>query len=297
MTISNDFRSGRAYAPTALGLLFSVMSLPAWADGNPITALQAQVAALQQTVGAQAQQITSLSQAVTTLSNTVNAQNSQITALQSLKPLAAVLSYDSVSKTITVTGVNVQIVNGMGTTPTTNSFGNLIIGYNEADTDTRGVCSTGAAFDTFQARCTADGGTLTRTLSGSHNLVIGTGHGFSQYGGMVVGQDNLISGPFAVVSGGDLNTAGGQWSSVSGGDLNTASGGSSSVSGGGGSTASGAGSSVSGGASNTASGVLSSVSGGGFNTASGLFSSVSGGAIFTESTESGWAAGGVFHNP
>src|SRR5262245_20744675 len=35
------------------------------------------------------------------------------------------------AKTIRITGVNVQVVNGLGATETTNGVGNLVIGYNE----------------------------------------------------------------------------------------------------------------------------------------------------------------------
>jgi hypothetical protein len=289
MSISNDFPSGRAYAATALGLLFSVMTLPAWADGNPITMLQAQVAALQHTVSAQGQQISSLSQSVTTpsqavmtLSNTVTNQTAQIAALKAyVNPLQGVLTFNSASSTVQFTGVNVQIVNGTGSTSTidANATGNLIIGYNEDNGTARGVCS--ASSTTIEEVCLKQGGTFTRSLSGSHNLVLGVGNGYSQYGGMVVGLDNLISGPFGVAGGGQQNTASGFSSSVSGGASNTASGGSSSVSGG---------------ASNTASEVNSSVSGGLGNIASGSDSSVSGGLGTVESNVDCWAAGGL-HSP
>ena len=228
MSISNHFPLGRAHAATALGLLFSVMSLPAWADGNPITQLQAQVAALQQTVGAQAQQITGLSQsvtmlsqAVTALSKTVNTQTTQIAALNAyVNPLQGVLTFNSASSTVQFKGVNVQIVNGTGHTAfiDANATGNLIIGYNEDNAFARGSCtvSTRGNVDSFESLCLSDGGTFTRLLSGSHNLVIGVGHGYSSTGGMVVGLNNLISGLGAVVSGGEENTASGLDSSVSG---------------------------------------------------------------------------------
>ena len=272
----------------ALALLFGAMTLPAWTQASPITDLQAQVAALQQTVA--------------TLHNTVTSQATQIAALQSLKPLAAVLSYDSVSKTIKVTGVNVQIVNGTGSTSTTNTLGNLIIGYNEDESNARGTCTVSGQYDSFESNCTYDGGAFTRSLSGSHNVVIGSGHGYSSFGGIVVGQDNLITGRFAVVSGGLYNTASGNYSSVSGGTVNSASGINSSISGGEVNTASGGGSSISGGGGNTASYGDSSVSGGSYNTVSSFGSSVSGGkSIVVGGNANGWAAGGAntpaFHSP
>jgi hypothetical protein len=246
------------FAAAAPALLLGVTTLPAWASDPQ---LQAQVAALQQSVTAQAGQIAALQTQITKLQNYVN-------------PLANVLTYDSTQKLVRLTGVNVQIVNGQGTTPTTNGVGNLIIGYNEEDNYTRGTCtvSVSGVFDTFEHTCIEDGGTFTRSLSGSHNVVIGFGHGYSSFGGMVVGEANLITGRFAVVSAGAANTASGDYSGVSAGD------------------------------GNTASGPYSGVSGGFGNTASGSFaSSVSGGDSIVEGTADGWAAGGfktpAFHSP
>lgn len=147
------------------------------------------------------------------------------------------------------TGMNVHLRNGEDSTPTTNSLGNLIVGYN--------------------------GGSGERT--GSHNLVVGDNHTWTSHGGFVTGLNNTISGPWASVSGGAGNTASGNLSSVSGGVSNTAEGQSSSVSAGVGNTAEGQSSSVSGGVGNTAQGFGSSVSGGEGNHATSGSSSVSGG--------------------
>ena len=284
--VQTRFSRGRPVAAAALGVL-GAMTLPAWASDPQ---LQAEVAALQQTVNTQAGQITALQTQLPNLQKIVN-------------PLATVVTYDSTHKLVKFTGVNVQIVNGQGTTPTTNGAGNLIIGYNEDDGYARGTCTTSihGVSDTFETSCINDGGTFTRSLGGSHNVVIGSGHGYSSFGGMVVGRDNLVTGTFAVVSSGNGNTASGAYSSVSGGNGNTASGINSSVSGGETNTAGGDYSSVSGGGSNRASFSDSSVSGGEVNTASGFGSSVSGGLAIVEGNGDGWAAGGnttpAFHNP
>ena len=167
------------------------------------------------------------------------------------------------------TGCDVEIRNGLGSTETSNGTGNLIVGYNE--------------------------NSFSFTRTGSHNIVVGKDHGYSSYGGMVVGIQNIISGEFASVSGGVSNEASGNWSSVSGGFFNTASGERSSVSGGGFNTASGERSSVSGGDDNTASGLSSSVSGGDDNTASGERSSVSGGSNNEASGDWSSVSGGRFN--
>jgi len=123
-------------------------------------------------------------------------------------------------------GCNVHVRNGLDTTNTVNGSGNLIVGYNEATGD------------------------LLR--GGSHNLVVGSEHSYSSYGGLVAGFANTISGAYTSVSGGELNTASGPGSSVSGGAGNTASGNSASVSGGENNVASGEFATVGGGLNLTA---------------------------------------------
>jgi hypothetical protein len=182
-----------------------------------------------------------------------------------------------------ITGANLHIVNGLGRTDCgseekpipdcPNGLGNLIVGYNEP---------RDPEFDGPDIR------------TGSHNVVVGQGHNFSNVGGLVVGLLNMISGRFASVSGGDSNTASGDVSSVSGGILNTASGFLAVVSSGSGNMASGPGAAVSGGQLNTASGLLASVSGGTGNTASGDWSVVGGGRNRTAEGEFDWVAGDLF---
>ncbi len=184
------------------------------------------------------------------------------------------------AKTIRFTGVNVQVVNGLKSTngfpgdpdsvdllnTVVNSVGNLVVGYNELGNP------LGFGDD----------------RTGSHNIVVGHGNNYTSFGGFVGPRDNMISAPFASVTGGQRNRASGLGASVSGGSQNLASGRFSSVSGGGstfsfagtfynGNTASGHNASVSGGRSNLASDYAASVSGGHRNTASAIYSSVSGG--------------------
>jgi len=148
-------------------------------------------------------------------------------------------------------GMNLQLVNGEGSTATTNGVGNLIIGYNE------------------------DATTAART--GSHYLVVGRSNDWTSYGGIVAGQGNHAAGPFATLTGGADGTASGVSSSVSGGHDNTASGVFSSVSGGSANTASDGSTSISGGHSNLADKYRASVSGGYNNTAHANYVSILGG--------------------
>jgi len=186
------------------------------------------------------------------------------------------------ARTVRLSRANLQVVNGMGATngnpedpnslqpgvAGTNGVGNLIVGYNEARAGSM--------------------------RTGSHNLVVGQGHAFERFGGVVNGRNNSIAAPFASVIGGQTNAASGSFSSVSGGQFNYATGESASVSGGRYNWATGHQSSVSGGRYNVASGDYASVSGGEVNRASGWSGSVSGGkgneasgGLFTPSSVSG----------
>jgi hypothetical protein len=80
--------------------------------------------------------------------------------LQALEEKLAAITFDAATNEVIITGANLRIVNGLGTTDTTNGLGNLIVGYNESR-----------------------GGENVRT--GSHNVVVGQQHNFSRFGGIV----------------------------------------------------------------------------------------------------------------
>ncbi|MFH1807566.1 MAG: hypothetical protein ABIJ09_02385 [Pseudomonadota bacterium] len=131
--------------------------------------------------------------------------------------------------TLRFEGVNVQIVNNLGSTiGGANGTGNLILGYDEA-------------------RVSADGQGAS-DKSGSHNLVVGPKHNYTSNGGIVGGQLNSIRDASCSVLGGYANSATEQVAVVLGGMWNVGSG---------------AGSVVAGGRNNRASGATSAVLGGG----------------------------------
>lgn len=146
------------------------------------------------------------------------------------------------AKTIRITGVNVQVVNGLEATngyPTdpvstdpgltqTNGVGNLIIGYNEL------------------------GNPSGDDRTGSHNLLVGLRVGANSFGGIAAGLGNRVSGPYATATGGSSNLASGVAASISGGNAGLASG---------------RNASIAGGQVNIASGLRSTVLGGSFNSA------------------------------
>jgi hypothetical protein len=105
-------------------------------------------------------------------------------------------------KVIRFTGVNVQIVNGAGSTRQINGLGNLIVGYDESrETGPGCVCPE---HDTNDRR-------------GSHNVIVGGENNFASYGNAVVGWGNSSLAAGASVIGGGKNVAAGNNSFVGGG--------------------------------------------------------------------------------
>ena len=137
-----------------------------------------------------------LTQLLTTQAELLTTQTElQQTIAEQQAYIAQLQQHVSVSdETVLISGANLQVVSGQGSTDAlVNGTGNIIIGYDEE-----------ALFGNADK-------------SGSHNLVVGYGHTYSSFGGIVVGYNNSIIGYFSSVSGGYLNTASGVWSSVSGG--------------------------------------------------------------------------------
>jgi len=134
---------------------------------------------------------------------------------------------------------NIVIRNGAGATASVNGRGNLVVGYNESF---------------FGAPKT-----------GSHNLVVGRFHSYTNYAGVVAGEANAIQAEGAI-TGGILNVAQGPFSSITGGAVNSTA-----------TTAQYA--SVAGGSQNTATGVSSAVVGGEGNICDGAHSVLVGGEL------------------
>lgn len=218
---------------------------------------------------------------------------------------------DSRGPLVQFSGVNLQVVNGLGETKTINGLGNLIVGYDETNTTEAYYCCSDGNYDN-QADCeSADETWGSSFKTGSHYLVLGAQNSYSQYGGLVAGVNNFARGMYGTVTGGLGNDSSAVCSSISGGQNNIASGVGSNISGGSANTASATLSHISGGTGNIAEGDASSICGGGYNRASNSFSSVSGGrsniASGTYSNVSGgfedeatstydWRAGDLFED-
>ena len=202
------------------------------------------------------------------------------------------LSLSDDGTTVLFKGVNVQIVNGLETTRSINGLGNLIVGYDESEPRRYYPFCADGQYQSQQA-CEDNGEIwgLTVHKTGSHNIVGGMDNSYTQYGGLVVGEKNVINRAFSVVSGGRVNEASGGHSSVSGGIVNKANARFSSVSGGSNNTANGTYSSISSGGYNIADGDLSAVSGGYRNTANGYGSSIGGGKEKQADYDYEWVGG------
>lgn len=170
-------------------------------------------------------------------------------------------------QTLQISGVNLQVVNGNGSTPAVNGLGNLIIGYNESDS-------------------------LTTERGGSHNLVMGRWNQYGSFSGIahglrnsvfadesavIAGSNNVISGVRSAVFGGDQNTASGNKVVAIGGFGNEAMGSVTSAIGGWANQVDGTADIVLGGRHNVAQGGSSVLIGGGYNTTNGAKSVLVGG--------------------
>lgn len=141
------------------------------------------------------------------------------------------------NKTLRISGINVQLVNGLGATNglpgnpnevdtaqiQVNGAGNLIVGYGELI-----------------------GSMPQRTRLGSHTISVGVDNGFAKFGGLVGAKANDLQGAFGSISGGRANVIGDAPNSYGSGS-NTK------------------GNSISGGAEHSARGYYGSISGGKFN--------------------------------
>ncbi len=176
--------------------------------------------------------------------------------LEETQALLSPIAYDARSRTWVLTGVNLQVRNGTGATEGEgDGTGNIIVGWNEASDD--------------DAR------------TGSHNLVVGAGHGWESHSGVISGTDHLVLGPGGAALGGEGNTVTAEGAVAVGGQDNTSAG--------------LLGVTV-GGSDNVVEGELAMAAGGSGNDALGAFTVALGGINGRVDTE-GWVILGPVHGP
>jgi hypothetical protein len=175
--------------------------------------------------------------------------------------LAGVVVLEKRGKCSTVKVIgNLQIVNGMGRTDTTNGCGNLVIGYNEPPSPSSGAPSA---------------------RTGSHNLVLGRFHSHASYACLVSGEMNAASSnaPSSCIVGGSEGSANADRCVVVGGHENKANSERCVVVGGFDNGANNANLSVVvGGVNNRTDASTSSIFGGSSNTTNGVNSTILGGS-------------------
>ena len=178
-----------------------------------------------------------------------------------LLALADVLVLEKGTKCSTVKVIgNLQIVNGMGKTDTTNGCGNLIVGYNETS-----IASPSAR-------------------TGSHNIILGRFHSHASYACLLTGERNFATSnaPSSCVVGGSESHVGADLSVVVGGRENNANSAGCVIVGGEDNGANGANFSVVvGGGQNRTAAPGSSIFGGGENTTNAQGSTILGGINLT----------------
>src|SRR5262249_32553005 len=136
------------------------------AQGGPGNGLEARVSLLE--IGV-AQLQTRLTTQATNIASLQTALSSAQTTLAQLQKL--LFHFSRRANDIYITGANLHVVNGLGTTDTTNGYGNIIVGYNE-------VRPPGLTISSATDR------------SGSHMVIVGTGLNYSSFGGIVAGRYN-----------------------------------------------------------------------------------------------------------
>lgn len=290
---------------------FITMGILATTSASSGDNLAAQVRALTEAVGALHAKTAKLEKRIEELEHHDHALTTKLACVSSL----------TTDTDFIFEGCNVHVRNGEGGTRTTNGYGNLIVGYNKNEVSTRTGSHNIVVGDLHEY--TSYGGIVTgteNTLTAPESTILGGVDSHAQFSGATIisadrgtadtvavivggrqnyaapggnfgaligGNGNTLSGLGAVVVGGDFDVVSGPRAVAVGGGENHVSGGASCVCGGTSNDGSGPFSSVSGGENNIASGQQSSVSGGFSNTAAGDFSSILGGNGVTVNTTYG----------
>ena len=221
--------------------------------GNPVgfyeSDLDVDPMMLENVLGEMASLVLSQQEVIDDLQEQLLAQQQAVAALAPLLSLVSIAEKSSyVSDTWMLEGMNLQLMSGAGNTyGEANGLGNLIVGYNENE---------GGHHE-------PNGGIVAGEIrTGSHNIVLGSGHTYSSNGAFVGGYNNSALGQGASLFSGQASLATGSFSSVVGGLDNRAVGSLSAVLGGHSNTADGDRATVSGGLLNESAGIATSILGG-----------------------------------
>ena len=200
VSIPFNFESATTARASEVNSNFQVLADAVTSLENSVSAVQLQITILQAGLSETEEELVALQDSVSGI------QSSSAMALNPYLSVEADEINGLSGPHVILSGVNLHLQSGSGVTDDGDDdstgfvplgLGNLVVGYNEDE-------------PTFSPSSVND-------RRGSHNLVMGSGHRFSSYGGLVGGLNNAISAPFASISGGRLNAAAHPYSSVSGG--------------------------------------------------------------------------------
>lgn len=160
---------------------------------------------------------------------TIEDLQARIVALEALLAgLSRVADPTTGAITLRITGMNVQVVNGLGETHSQNGAGNIILGYNEDDV------GNDERYDPW-------------IRTGSHNLIVGRNNEYTSTGGIANGYGNRLYSRDSAIFGGQNNSTYGRYAFIAGGGNNVITGDGAGIFGGGNNLANGQSSSILGG--------------------------------------------------
>ena len=167
VTIPNTFTAHTPAVASQVNANFGAVATAVNGNAADIAALQAAIASMQgqlaaqqvaidslnTTVASQQTAIDSLNTTVASQQATIGTLQSQMSAVQGSSVMALAANLDMIDvpdpnlagvtyRTAQFRGINVRIVNGLGSTTTANGLGNLTVGYNEISPSARVFCLT-----------------------------------------------------------------------------------------------------------------------------------------------------------
>ncbi len=190
LTIPNQFTSGTRAVAADVNANFDAAAVAVTDNQAQLTDLIAQITALTETVNANSATITALQTENSNLQAEVDAlQADSVVGLSDV----LTMGIDSQGNTAAIfSGVNLHINNGTGETDNINGLGNFIVGYDEVTVSNTEICSIGTLTD--QTTCENQASVWSNIhKSGSHNLIVGSEHNYSQVGALIAGQRNSVN--------------------------------------------------------------------------------------------------------
>lgn len=176
------------------------------AAASEVAALSASLAALTATVGDHVLALDALDADVAAILDELPTAG-QLALLAALEPVLSVTDNALGGVDLTVTGANVLLRSGAGSSGADNGLGNLVVGYNESDGTEDRSGSHNVVIGNYHA-WTGQHGLVAgfRNDVGDRSVALGTNNRASGYGSVLGGENNEVTGPYGVVVGGASNS-------------------------------------------------------------------------------------------